>query len=108
MQFYTALNQMVARICHQNAEVSKYLVHIIVKVVSSYPQQGLWPLLAMHKSTKADRASWANRCINGIKVSVDMYREAEKRRKSSCCSLHSLVASLDSQSTVSSRSLRRL
>lgn len=53
--FYTALPQIVARIAHPNNDVFKFLTQIILKVVSSYPQQALWSLLAVCSSTQMDR-----------------------------------------------------
>ncbi|KFY81056.1 hypothetical protein V499_00169 [Pseudogymnoascus sp. VKM F-103] len=53
--FYTALPQIVARIAHPNQEVYQYLHQIIVKVVSTHPQQALWTLLAVTTSTQTER-----------------------------------------------------
>ncbi|KFY23332.1 hypothetical protein V493_05913 [Pseudogymnoascus sp. VKM F-4281 (FW-2241)] len=53
--FYTALPQIVARIAHPNQEVYQYLHQIIVKVVSTHPQQSLWTLLAVTTSTQTER-----------------------------------------------------
>ena len=53
--FYTALPQIVSRITHPNNEVYKFLNSIIVKVVSTHPQQALWSLLAVATSTQTDR-----------------------------------------------------
>lgn len=53
--FYTALPQIVARIAHKNHDVLKYLTQIINKVVTAYPQQALWSLLAVCSSNQSDR-----------------------------------------------------
>ncbi|OBT63761.1 hypothetical protein VE03_06954 [Pseudogymnoascus sp. 23342-1-I1] len=53
--FYTALPQIVARIAHPDQEVYQYLHQIIVKVVSTHPQQALWTLLAVTTSTQTER-----------------------------------------------------
>ncbi|KAH0566290.1 hypothetical protein GP486_000316 [Trichoglossum hirsutum] len=45
--FFTAFPQIVARICHPNITVYGILQDIIVKVVSTHPQQALWALLAI-------------------------------------------------------------
>ncbi|KAI9796181.1 MAG: hypothetical protein M1825_000866 [Sarcosagium campestre] len=65
--FYTALSQIVARICHPNNEVFAILKQIIVKVVSTHPQQALWTLLAVVKSSSKDRASRGMQCLSNIK-----------------------------------------
>jgi serine/threonine-protein kinase ATR len=53
--FYTALPQIVSRITHPNQQVLSFLQQMIVKVVSTYPQQALWSLLAVSTSMQADR-----------------------------------------------------
>lgn len=70
--FYTALPQIVARIAHQNSEVFKYLTQIIQKVVSSYPHQGLWSILAVSSSTQADRKT------RGITMLNDLVKNSKK------------------------------
>ncbi|KAI9826145.1 MAG: serine/threonine-protein kinase M1 [Thelocarpon impressellum] len=65
--FYTALAQIVARICHPNKEVLGILQDIIVKVVSTHPQQALWTLLAVVKSSAKDRAARGAACLSRIK-----------------------------------------
>ena len=54
---YTILPQVVARICHPNQAVYNILVSMVVKVVKAFPQQALWPLLAVVKSQSKDRAT---------------------------------------------------
>ena len=53
--FYTAFPQIIARIAHSNAQVYKYLEEIIYKIVSTYPQQAIWSLLAVSTSVQSDR-----------------------------------------------------
>ena len=64
--FYTALSQIVARICHTNQAVYANLVDIIVKVVSQHPQQALWTLLAVVKSSNKDRAQRGLTCLSKL------------------------------------------
>ncbi|KAI9795604.1 MAG: serine/threonine-protein kinase M1 [Piccolia ochrophora] len=66
-QFYTALSQIMARITHPNRSVFALLQQIIVKVVSAHPQQALWTLLAVVKSSSKDRASRGLACLTAIK-----------------------------------------
>ncbi|KZF22699.1 hypothetical protein L228DRAFT_247070 [Xylona heveae TC161] len=66
-EFYTALSQLVSRICHPHSEVYGILVNIIVKVVIAHPQQALWTVLAVVKSSSRERASRGLVCINRIK-----------------------------------------
>ncbi|PBP17844.1 phosphatidylinositol 3 [Diplocarpon rosae] len=76
--YYTALPQIVARIAHANLEVYKYVQNMIFKVVSAYPQQALWCLLAVCTSNQTDRRTRGGTILQGLRVlkkseiSVDM------------------------------------
>ena len=52
--FYSALAQMVARVCHPHDKIHSSLVDIVAKVVVAHPQQTTWTLLAMLKSKKQE------------------------------------------------------
>ena len=64
--FYTAFAQIVARICHSNSTIYASLVDIIAKVVITHPQQALWTLLAIVKSSATDRSNRGNFCMKKI------------------------------------------
>ncbi|KAL8715001.1 MAG: hypothetical protein Q9220_000958 [cf. Caloplaca sp. 1 TL-2023] len=64
--FYTALSQIVARIVHPNPTVFPLLVEIVAKVVASHPQQALWTLLAVVKSSSKERALRGRQCLDKI------------------------------------------
>ena len=57
---------MVARICHRNNTVYDLLTRMVTKAVSSFPQQGLWTVLAVVKSSNKDRAFKGQACLNKI------------------------------------------
>lgn len=59
---------MVARICHQNWTVYDLLTKIVTRAVNSFPQQGLWTVLAVVKSSSKDRASRGVNCLHKIMV----------------------------------------
>ncbi|EAS29766.2 UVSB PI-3 kinase [Coccidioides immitis RS] len=63
---FTILPQVVTRICHSNNTVYNILTQIVVKTVHAFPQQGLWTLLAVLKSSTKDRASRGLACIHKI------------------------------------------
>ncbi|KAK2737122.1 serine/threonine-protein kinase M1 [Myotisia sp. PD_48] len=67
---YTALPQVVARICQQNVTVYNTLTQIIVKIVVAFPQQALWTVLAVLKSSSMDRASRGAAIVQKITPSV--------------------------------------
>ncbi|MCO5595170.1 hypothetical protein L7F22_049209 [Adiantum nelumboides] len=74
-QWLTALSQLVSRICHQNEEVVHLVKHIIVTVLQAYPQQSLWTMAAVSKSTVAERCSAAAEILklakNGLRQETD-------------------------------------
>ncbi|KAM1233901.1 hypothetical protein ACFX13_003629 [Malus domestica] len=54
-QWLTVLPQLVSRICHQNEEVVRLVKNIITTVLRQYPQQALWIMAAVSKSTVPSR-----------------------------------------------------
>lgn len=77
--FYTALAQIVARICHPSQKVYAHLVDIVAKVVMTHPQQSLWTLLAMVKSSSKDRASRGVVCMNKVMENAKALRTESAR-----------------------------
>ncbi|QSS66872.1 phosphatidyl inositol 3-kinase [Histoplasma capsulatum] len=74
---FTILPQVVARICHSNSTVYNILTQIVVKTANSFPQQALWTVLAVLKSSSKDRASRGMSCLQKIteatkKMKTDM------------------------------------
>lgn len=65
--FYTAFPQIMSRIVHPNELVYDQIQIIIVKVVTAHPQQALWSLAAVCKSTSRDRSSRGAKIITQIK-----------------------------------------
>ncbi|OAX81796.1 hypothetical protein ACJ72_03863 [Emergomyces africanus] len=63
---YTILPQVVARICHSNSTVYSILTQVVVKTATSFPQQALWTVLAVLKSSSKDRASRGISCLQKI------------------------------------------
>ncbi|KAH9318621.1 hypothetical protein KI387_020390 [Taxus chinensis] len=66
-QWLTALSQLVSRICHQNEEVVRLVKHIITIVLQTYPQQALWTMAAVSKSTVPARRQAAAEIIQAAK-----------------------------------------
>ncbi|MCJ1394432.1 serine/threonine-protein kinase M1 [Xylographa bjoerkii] len=64
--FYTAFAQIVARICHSNQSIQAMLIEIVAKVVTTHPQQALWTLLAMLKSSSKERSHRGVLCMTKI------------------------------------------
>lgn len=63
----TVLPQLVSRICHQNEEVVKLVKLIITSVLRHYPQQALWIMAAVSKSTVPSRREAAAEIIQSAK-----------------------------------------
>ncbi|KAJ2712714.1 hypothetical protein H4R19_002612, partial [Coemansia spiralis] len=58
--FLVVLSQLVSRICHPNEDVFAVLEAIILRVLEQYPQQALWQLIGVQRSTYAERAERCN------------------------------------------------
>ncbi|GBF64420.1 kinase [Trichophyton mentagrophytes] len=71
---FTILPQVVARICQSNTTVYNTLTSMIVRPVVAFPQQGLWTVLALLKSSSKDRAS------RGITILQKITESARKSR----------------------------
>lgn len=80
-QLFTILPQVVARICHPNSTVHDLLTRIVVKAVHCFPQQGLWTVLAVVKSSNKERASRGYTCLKRITVSLRSVRGPNIRRR---------------------------
>ncbi|KAJ5806956.1 hypothetical protein N7474_010548 [Penicillium riverlandense] len=63
---FTILPQVVARICHGNHTVYDLLTRIVAKAVNHFPQQGLWTVLAVVKSSSKERAQGGINCLQKI------------------------------------------
>ncbi|XP_022748509.1 serine/threonine-protein kinase ATR-like isoform X3 [Durio zibethinus] len=66
-QWLTVLPQLVSRICHQNEEIVKLVKNIIISVVRQYPQQALWIMAAVSKSTVPSRRAAAAEIIQAAR-----------------------------------------
>ncbi|CAA0406623.1 unnamed protein product [Arabidopsis thaliana] len=66
-QWLTVLPQLVSRICHQNADTVLMVKNIITSVLHQFPQQGLWIMAAVSKSTVPARREAAAEIIQGAR-----------------------------------------
>ncbi|KAJ3161128.1 serine/threonine-protein kinase M1 [Geranomyces michiganensis] len=53
----TAISQIASRIGHQNANVHQILENMLVNLVMVFPQQAIWQLMAVGRSTAKTRAA---------------------------------------------------
>ncbi|XP_066475341.1 serine/threonine-protein kinase ATR [Tiliqua scincoides] len=68
-QFLTAFSQLISRICHSHDEVFVVLMAIIAKVFLAYPQQAMWMMAAVSKSSYPMRV---NRCKEIFNKAIHM------------------------------------
>ncbi|XP_061492905.1 serine/threonine-protein kinase ATR isoform X2 [Rhineura floridana] len=68
-QFLTAFSQLISRICHSHDEVFVVLMAIIAKVFLAYPQQAMWMMTAVSKSSYPMRV---NRCKEIFNKAIHM------------------------------------
>ena len=66
-KFLTAFPQLISRICHPHADVTALLRRIIAKVLAAHPQQAMWMMIAVLKSSYSVRAK---RCREIIDVAA--------------------------------------
>ncbi|KAI9025680.1 hypothetical protein DFJ74DRAFT_605145 [Hyaloraphidium curvatum] len=69
-QFLSAFPQILSQICHRNPLVFSVLETIMINVLTAYPQQGLWQLIPVSKSTFSARAKRGEQVLNKIKVQI--------------------------------------
>ncbi|XP_029885145.1 serine/threonine-protein kinase ATR isoform X1 [Aquila chrysaetos chrysaetos] len=68
-QFLTAFSQLISRICHSHDEVFAVLMVIVAKVFLAYPQQAMWMMTAVSKSSYPMRV---NRCKEILNKAIHM------------------------------------
>ncbi|KAL3272429.1 hypothetical protein HHI36_013911 [Cryptolaemus montrouzieri] len=66
--FLTAFSQLVSRICHPQKEVYIELKCIIIKLLLHYPQQTLWMMIPIIKSSYAMRTKRCTEIFNDPKL----------------------------------------
>ncbi|KAM9842902.1 serine/threonine-protein kinase ATR [Aulostomus maculatus] len=74
-QFLTAFSQLISRVCHSSDEVFTVLMTIVAKVFLAYPQQAMWLMTAVSKSSYPTRM---NRCNQILKKAISLKQSLEK------------------------------
>ncbi|KAG8511432.1 Serine/threonine-protein kinase ATR, partial [Galemys pyrenaicus] len=69
------INKLISRICHSHDEVFVVLMEIIAKVFLAYPQQAMWMMTAVSKSSYPMRV---NRCKEILNKAIQMKKSLEK------------------------------
>lgn len=87
--FYTAISQLISRICHPSVSVFNVLKSIFVKILKKYPHQSLWYLIPMLKSSFPPRVRNVKQIlqdkrikdpliINEMNLLIDKFMKMEK------------------------------
>ncbi|XP_028995716.2 LOW QUALITY PROTEIN: serine/threonine-protein kinase ATR [Betta splendens] len=74
-QFLTAFSQLISRVCHSSDDVFTVLMTIVAKVFLAYPQQAMWLMTAVSKSSYPMRM---NRCNQILKKAISLKSSLEK------------------------------
>ncbi|XP_057715300.1 serine/threonine-protein kinase ATR [Corythoichthys intestinalis] len=74
-QFLTAFSQLISRVCHSNNDVFAVLTTIVAKVFLAYPQQAMWLMTAVSKSSYPTRM---NRCSQILKKAISLKPSLDK------------------------------
>jgi serine/threonine-protein kinase ATR len=54
-EFLTAFPQIASRLGHKTETVRTVIIAIMAKVVSTYPQRALWPMVYLMQSNRPER-----------------------------------------------------
>ncbi|KAL5969848.1 Serine/threonine-protein kinase atr, partial [Taenia solium] len=54
-QFYTAIGQILSRVCHEHPAVIAVLIDLIVRIVLAHPQQTIWFVVSLHEASVSQR-----------------------------------------------------
>lgn len=68
--FFTAFSQLVSRICHPSTEVYAVLKTIIIKLIIDFPQQTLWMILSVYKSSYSNRVKRCTEIFSDSRLSA--------------------------------------
>uniref|UniRef100_A0AAV2JJ36 Serine/threonine-protein kinase ATR n=1 Tax=Knipowitschia caucasica TaxID=637954 RepID=A0AAV2JJ36_KNICA len=74
-QFLSAFSQLISRVCHSSDEVFHVLMAIVAKVFNTYPQQAMWLMTAVSKSSYPMRM---NRCNQILKRAISLKQSLDK------------------------------
>ena len=65
-----ALPQLTSRLCHPHHETRQLIHELLYRLVKNFPNQVLWSMTAMARSTHVDRSSAAQRILDRAKDSA--------------------------------------
>ncbi|CAL8101166.1 unnamed protein product [Calicophoron daubneyi] len=66
-QYYTALGQLLSRVCHEVPSVITTLIDLVVRIFEAYPLQTIWFLIPLHDSAIRQRRDRCQQIFNSVK-----------------------------------------
>ncbi|XP_070572431.1 serine/threonine-protein kinase ATR-like isoform X2 [Ptychodera flava] len=74
-QYLTAFSQLISRVCHSHVSVFQQLREIIAKLLVVFPQQAVWMMMAVSKSTHTMRTK---RCQDIFSRAMELNADLHK------------------------------
>jgi len=75
-QWLTSFPQIISRLTHSNPRVYAFIKDIIVKVFGEYPQQAMWMLAIVSRSSEPDRAKRSKELFSSIRKAASQHANA--------------------------------
>ncbi|TGZ62758.1 hypothetical protein CRM22_007276 [Opisthorchis felineus] len=66
-QYYTALGQILSRICHEVPTIVTTLLDLVVRIFEAYPLQTIWFLMPLNDSSVRQRRDRCQQVFNSVK-----------------------------------------
>ncbi|KAL3310857.1 hypothetical protein Ciccas_010572, partial [Cichlidogyrus casuarinus] len=67
-QFYSALGQMLSRVCHEHKQIVSAMINLIVRLCEHCPQQTLWFLISQHYSSVPSRSEKCSKIFEQVRA----------------------------------------
>jgi serine/threonine-protein kinase ATR len=80
--FYTAMPQLISRVVHANNETSLVVQGILLRVLTKFPQQAMWPLAWLKGSRNPERS----------KIGEEIFKNAQRNLTKTSKAMHKLLA----------------
>lgn len=61
--WYMCMSQLVSRVLHRNDETVKVIIAILLKILATFPKQGIWHMASLMFSLNADRKKIAKKLL---------------------------------------------
>uniref|UniRef100_A0A183ABV4 Serine/threonine-protein kinase ATR n=1 Tax=Echinostoma caproni TaxID=27848 RepID=A0A183ABV4_9TREM len=65
-QYYTALGQVLSRVCHEDPTVVNTIIDLIVRIFEAYPHQTIWFMMPLNNSAVRQRRDRCQQIFNTV------------------------------------------